>query len=133
MIPLLSKQEHKAITQIAKEMDLKESVLCHRDLQPLNILYNTKDSTIKLIDFEFAGFCTPIWELGNLVGELELNKEQISYILSLYPNITYKEILQGKLISSYVWALWSWYYDYIPLAREYLMRLHCTLKELQCV
>lgn len=132
-IPLLSKQEHKAITQIAKEMDLKESVLCHRDLQPLNILYNTKDSTIKLIDFEFAGFCTPIWELGNLVGELELNKEQISYILSLYPNITYKEILQGKLISSYVWALWSWYYDYIPLAREYLMRLHCTLKELQCV
>ncbi|WDL75189.1 NTP transferase domain-containing protein [Helicobacter winghamensis] len=132
-IPLLSRQEHKDITQITKEADLKESVLCHRDLQLPNILYNTQDSTIKLIDFEFAGFCTPIWEFGNLAGELELSKEQIKLILKLVPNLTYKEILQGKLISSYVWALWSWYYDCIALGREYLMRLHCTLEELQCV
>ncbi|WP_298495518.1 sugar phosphate nucleotidyltransferase [Helicobacter sp. UBA3407] len=131
-IPLLSKQEHKYITQITKEVDLKDCVLCHRDLQLPNILYNTQDSKIKFIDFEFAGFCTPIWELGNLAGELELNKEQICYILTLYPNITYKEILQGKLISSYVWALWSWHYDCISLGREYLMRLHHTLEELQC-
>lgn len=132
-IPLLSKQEHKIITQIAKEADLKESVLCHRDLQLPNILYCKKDSTIKLIDFEFAGFCSIIWEFGNLASELELNKEQIQILLNLTPNITYKEILQGKLISSYVWALWSWYYDCIPLGREYLLRTHHTLKELQCI
>ncbi|TLD84580.1 hypothetical protein LS70_003270 [Helicobacter sp. MIT 11-5569] len=131
-IPLLSKQEHKFITQIAKEADSKELVLCHRDLQLPNILYNAQDSTIKLIDFEFASFCSPIWEFGNLAGELELNKEQICHLLSFYPNITYKEILHGKLISSYVWALWSWYYDCITLGREYLMRLSSTLKELQC-
>ncbi|MBX7490687.1 sugar phosphate nucleotidyltransferase [Helicobacter turcicus] len=131
-IPLLSKQEHKYISQIVKEADLKEFVLCHRDLQLPNILYNAQDSKIQLIDFEFAGFCTPIWEMGNLAGELELNREQICNLLTLYPHITYKEILQGKLISSYVWALWSWYYDCITLGREYLMRLHYTLKELQC-
>ncbi len=129
-ITLTTKIEHKFILDIARTLDKKELVLCHRDLQLPNILYN--GSNIQFIDFEYAAFSPIAWELGNLSAELELDKKQIYHIIALYgeEKITYEEIIQGQLLSNYIWALWSWIYERIDLGRSYLTRFHNNLQYL---
>lgn len=140
-VKLLTSLEHKEITQIAKELDCKKMFLCHRDLQAPNIMYNGND--IKFIDFEYAGLSPLSWELGNLTSELKFSKNDILYFLKLWngfkdsktafksENITYLEILQGQLISNYIWALWGFIYDRSELAREYIIKLDSIFKEIK--
>lgn len=127
-IKLTTPIEHKLLLEVAKSLDEGEFILCHRDLQLPNILYNGK--TLKLIDFEYAGFSSILWELGNLSAELELSKEQIHKIASMYGDISYKDILKGQLMANYIWSLWSWFYHKIDLGRSYLLRFHKNLQEL---
>ena len=124
-IELVTKLEHKFILDLARIIDKSPKVLCHMDLQLPNIMYNGND--IKFVDFEYAGFSSIIWELGNFTAELELNKEQIEKVIELYGGITYREIMIGQLISNYVWALWGWICDYISLGRNYLCRFHTNM------
>ncbi|MDE5602566.1 MAG: phosphotransferase [Helicobacter sp.] len=126
-IKLTTPIEHKLLLEIAKYLDSQEFILCHRDLQLPNILYNGTD--IKLIDFEYSGFSSILWELGNLSAELELSKEQIYKIASMYGNISYEDILKGQLMANYIWSLWSWFYQKIDLGRNYLLRFHKNLQE----
>ncbi|STQ86752.1 hypothetical protein LS73_003460 [Helicobacter muridarum] len=129
---ITTKAEHKFVLDMARKLDNGKFVLCHRDLLPSNILYN--GSEIKLIDFEYAGFSSPIWELGNLSAELKLNDFQILKILELYnkdmtesQTLSFNDIIIGQMLSNYVWALWGWVYDYINHARDYLSRFHKNL------
>ncbi|RDU67645.1 hypothetical protein CQA53_01180 [Helicobacter didelphidarum] len=128
-IPLLTQQEHKLLLNIARKMDKDISVLCHRDLQLPNIMYNGCE--VKFIDFEYAGFCSIAWEIGNLSAELELNKDEILYFISLYDKITYLEVIEGQLLSNYIWALWGFIYNRIDVARNYIKRLDSNLAILQ--
>ena len=127
-ITLVTKIEHKFLLNIARKMDEGKQVLCHRDLQLPNIMYNGKE--IKFVDFEYSGFSSILWEIGNFTAELELNYEQINKFIELYKDITYREIIEGQLISNYVWALWGWIYDSIDLGRNYLTRFHHNLNYL---
>ncbi|TXJ54355.1 hypothetical protein EPJ66_01030 [Brachyspira aalborgi] len=127
-ITLVTKIEHKFLLNIARKMDEGKQVLCHRDLQLPNIMYNGKE--IKFVDFEYSGFSSIIWEIGNFTAELELNDEQINKFIELYKDITYREIIEGQLMSNYVWALWGWIYDSIDLGRNYLTRFHHNLNYL---
>lgn len=124
-IKIVDKLEHKFILNLAKEMDNGKQVLCHRDLQLPNIMYNGKE--IRFVDFEYAGFSSILWELGNFTAELELNKEQIMKFIEIYKDITYEEIIIGQLMSNYIWALWGWIYDSIELGRNYLSRFHSNI------
>ena len=124
-IQLVTRLEHKFILDLARKIDNSPKVLCHMDLQLPNIMYNGKD--IKFVDFEYAGFSSIIWELGNFTAELELNQKQIEKVINLYGDITYREIMIGQLISNYVWALWGWICDHISLGRNYLTRFHANM------
>lgn len=128
-IQLVTQQERKTILNIARRLDEDALILCHRDLQLPNILYN--GSEIQLIDFEYSGFSSKIWELGNLSAELELNYEQIQNIIAYYGNINYKDIIYGQLLSNYIWALWGWIYKCVDVGRHYLARLHLNLKQIK--
>lgn len=133
-IKLATPQEHKRLTSIAKKLDKRELVLCHRDLQLPNILYNGKH--IMLIDFEYAGFACIEWELGNLAAELELSQSQILALLRCYNAhsqrvISYEDVLCGALLANYIWALWGWVYHRIDLGRMYLARFSHNLAELE--
>lgn len=125
-IQLLTQSERMIVIDLAKFLDLKDSVLCHRDLQLPNILFNGKQ--IKLIDFEYAGFCARGWEFGNMISELNLKQNDINFILQ-HANISRKEVIAGALISNYIWALWGWIYNQIDLGREYLFKMDSYLKE----
>lgn len=133
-IKLVTPREHKYILEVAKRLDKSELVLCHRDLQLPNILFNGND--IKLIDFEYAGFTCREWEFGNLSAELELDYSQIDDLLSYYNlyshvKISKKGVIEGQLMSNYIWALWGWIYNRIDLGRDYLARFTNNLKELE--
>lgn len=109
-------------------------VLCHRDLQLPNILFN--GSEIKLIDFEYAGFSCIEWEFGNLVAELELTQAQIEHIIHYYnknslQTLTFQSVIEGSLMANYIWALWGWIYNRIDLGRDYLFRFQNNLTLLQ--
>lgn len=135
-IKLTTPQEHKRLMTIAKTLDKRELVLCHRDLQLPNILYNASNGELLLIDFEYAGFSCIEWELGNLAAELELSQSQILALLHHYNAsakriITYTDVLYGKLMANYIWALWGWVYHRIDLGRMYLARFSHNLAELE--
>lgn len=59
----------------------KHLVLCHRDLNPKNFIF-LKD--IKLIDWEYAGFDNPYFDLASVVTEFNLNKKEEKLFLKTY-------------------------------------------------
>lgn len=50
-------------------------MLAHNDLNNTNILYDKEKDTLKLIDYEFAGFNYRSFEFGNFFNELTWNYE----------------------------------------------------------
>ena len=127
------RDRHKFLLDVARRLDSVEAVLCHRDLQLPNILYD--GSAVWLIDFEYAGFSCPAWELGNLSAELELDPSSIDRLIGLYNDTTkasldLEDILGGQLLSNYIWALWGWIYGRLDLGRAYLARFHSNLESL---
>ena len=124
-IKIVNKSEHKFLLNLAREIDKGKQVLCHRDLQLPNIMYNGEK--IKFVDFEYSGFSSILWELGNFTAELELSKEQIMKFIKIYKDISYEEIIIGQLMSNYIWALWGWIYDAIDLGRNYLSRFNSNI------
>ena len=132
-LKLTTAGEHKFLLDVARRLDSVEAVLCHRDLQLPNILYD--GSAVWLIDFEYAGFSCPAWELGNLSAELELDSSNIDRLMGLYNDTTkasldLEDILGGQLLSNYIWALWGWIYGRLDLGRAYLARFHSNLESL---
>lgn len=156
--PLTTPKEHKILLDIAREMDKSEFVLCHRDLQLPNIMIkdgnstlaqpsreleknnsanaqtipqkHQRDTALKFVDFEYAGFSPVAWELGNFSAELLLDKSQVQNLAQIYGDISEIEIIKGQLLSNYIWALWSWIYNRIDLGRDYLARFDKNLKDL---
>ena len=89
-----------------------------------------RDTAIKFVDFEYAGFSPVAWELGNFSAELLLDKSQVQNLAQIYGDISEIEIIKGQLLSNYIWALWSWIYNRIDLGRDYLARFDKNLKDL---
>ena len=157
-IPLTTPKEHKILLDIAREMDKSEFVLCHRDLQLPNIMIkdgnsslaqpsreleknnsanartilqkHQRDTALKFVDFEYAGFSPVAWELGNFSAELLLDKSQVQNLAQIYGDISEIEIIKGQLLSNYIWALWSCICNRIDLGRDYLARFDKNLKDL---
>ena len=89
-----------------------------------------RDTAIKFVDFEYAGFSPVAWDLGNFSAELLLDKSQVQNLAQIYGDISEIEIIKGQLLSNYIWALWSWIYNRIDLGRDYLARFDKNLKDL---
>ena len=89
-----------------------------------------RDTAIKFVDFEYAGFSPIAWELGNFSAELLLDESQVQILAQIYGGISEIEIMKGQLLSNYIWALWSWIYNRIDLGRDYLARFDRNLKDL---
>ena len=58
------------------------NVLCHNDLNPLNLLWHTGNVT--LIDFEYAGLNDPCFDLAAVSVEFDLDEEMERYWMSSY-------------------------------------------------
>lgn len=86
-----------------------ELVLCHRDMDPGNILISEDESQDYLLDFEYAGLLNRYWDWGALVSEHELyfKKDCTNLICELVPEADKIEILKWSVIVDYVWSVWT--------------------------
>lgn len=77
--------------EILNTADFSEPTLIHMDIKPANIVYNTANGTVSLIDFEFARF-----------GDLDYGMVQI--MLTKYNSFSdnYKEYIYPELIKDYM-------------------------------
>lgn len=101
---IVSKNQHALIVQIAQQLQADEQVLCHRDLLRGNIMYNGKD--VKLVDFEYAGFSSRLWDIANFICEFDLSNIQAREFIALYGEVSEKEVNQARILVHYIWGLW---------------------------
>ena len=102
---ITTKTQRDFVLSIADEIEKDDQVLCHRDLLYGNIMYNGKD--VKLIDFEYSGFSSKYWDLGNFICESNMNEEQRLEFINLYDGADEKRVRKAQLLVNYLWTYWG--------------------------
>lgn len=112
--PSLSEDDDSFIFRLAEKFDLMPKVLCHRDLVIENIL--TDGNSLKLIDFEYAGFAPRAWEWGNFLllqrwnsGLRSSNEDfyRLAVSVSHETGIEVLTLYEGAILASSLWLSWS--------------------------
>jgi len=96
--------------QLQIDVGAVEIVYGHNDLLPANFIDDGEK--IWLIDFDYAGFNSPLFDLSNLASNSELSNEQEHELLSNYfegpvPDTTWKSFQAMKCASLLREAMWS--------------------------
>tara|TARA_B100000029_G_scaffold516481_1_gene630145 strand:- start:95 stop:970 length:876 start_codon:yes stop_codon:yes gene_type:complete len=96
--------------KIDKAASPYDIVFCHNDFLPANFIEN--DSKIWVVDWEYAGFNTPLFDLGGLASNNEFTYEQEVYLLENYFNKkindeTYSKYFAIKCASLLRETMWS--------------------------
>ena len=90
-----------------------EIVFSHNDLLPANFIQNQEQ--IWLIDWEYAGFNTPLFDLGGLASNNDFNENEEKYLLENYFEkklssellIKYKAVKCASLLRETMWSMVS--------------------------
>ncbi|MFA5952319.1 MAG: phosphotransferase [Hyphomicrobium sp.] len=118
-----------------------EIVFGHNDLLPANFIDDGEQ--LWLIDWDYGGFNTPLFDLGNLASNNGFDRAQSDLMLSLYygrePNDTLRRKLQAMCVASLLReSLWSMLseleskieFDYRAYTAENLDRFERALADL---
>lgn len=70
--------------RIAAVLPLSESVACHDDLLPANVLRAGTGGSVMLVDWEYAGMGHRLFDLGNLAVNSELEEPEELRLLAAY-------------------------------------------------
>ena len=89
-----------------------KKVPCNNDLSPYNMLYNEKDGSLVIADWELSGNSDLFSDLAKLSVEVGFNEEQDREMLEAYnPELVTKESLSKlkvyKLVIEFHLALWA--------------------------
>ena len=139
-IKILSDLLDKAV-KLEKISSPFEIVFSHNDLLPANFIQNEKQ--IWLIDWEYAGFNTPLFDLGGLASNNDFNEEEETYLLENYfeEKITiellkkYKAIKCASLLRETMWSMVSEItsnidFDYKTYTNDNLIKFENAMKEI---
>ena len=105
--------------QVLQEADLVREVLnlrelplaaCHCD--PLAENFLDTGERMYIIDWEYSGNNDPMWDLGDLVIEAEMDLEQEQALIEAYfdgnvPNVEHGRIVIYKAMCDLLWTLWG--------------------------
>ena len=127
-INVLTPEERKAMYGFAEEMDADEKCFCHRDFVLENIL--RKGNDFKLIDFEYACFCSSYWDYASFVTETRLAGANLKAFLDA-SQADPTRLLRAMIIVDYIWGLWGFYRDCIDYGRGRIAEMDRNLKLLQ--
>ena len=84
--------------------DSEDFVFCHNDINASNIFYN---NDIKLIDWEYAGFNLPIYDIASVSSVFNLDDYQLSILMDFYnSNLDISSIKNFELLNSMVEYIW---------------------------
>ena len=133
---LLSKAQ-----KLEKKSSPFEIVFGHNDLLPANFIQN--DQQIWLIDWEYAGFNTPLFDLGGLASNNEFSENEEIFLLENYFEKKLSSELSGKyravkcasLLRETMWSMVSEItsnidFDYKSYTNENLTKFDEAMKEL---
>lgn len=87
-----------------KDLDF---VFSHNDINPLNMIYETRTKNIILIDYEWARINYRYFDLANFFRETKFKVKWLKYICLLYPQLEYKILLDFCFICTFFAHLWS--------------------------
>ncbi len=128
-------------TRLEREVGEIEVVFGHNDLLAANFI---DDGTrLWLIDWDYAGFNSPLFDLGGLVSNNELDKQRADYVLERYYGAVdaglKRRFLAMKCASLLREAMWSMVseihsniaFDYVSYTDENLRRFERAYLELE--
>ena len=110
-------------------------VPCHNDLVIGNWVLSSK-GRLYLVDWEYAGMNTAMWDVACLSLETAYDNEQddalLTYYLARTPNeIDIKQFIAHKIFIDYLWTLWG--LTRVPFdgqfMRDYAQMRYIRLKE----
>ncbi len=117
-----------------------EIVFSHNDLLPANFLDD--GSKIWLIDWEYAGFNTPLFDLGGIASNNDFSKQEETYLLEKYYNKKieqnllkqYKAMKCASLLRETMWSMVSEItskieFDYANYTKENLDKFEKSFSE----
>jgi len=117
-----------------------EIVFSHNDLLPANFMQN--QDNIWLIDWEYAGFNTPLFDLGGLASNNDFNENEEKSLLENYFEkklssellIKYKAIKSASLLRETMWSMVSEItsnieFDYKSYTAENLIKFNESFDE----
>ena len=117
-----------------------EIVFSHNDLLPANFLDD--GSKIWLIDWEYAGFNTPLFDLGGIASNNDFSKQEEAYLLEKYYNKKieqnllkqYKAMKCASLLRETMWSMVSEItskieFDYANYTKENLDKFEKSFSE----
>ena len=118
-----------------------EIVFGHNDLLPANFMQN--DEQIWLIDWEYAGFNTPLFDLGGLASNNEFTENEETFLLENYfekklsseLSEKYRAVKCASLLRETMWSMVSEIsskieFDYKTYTNENLTKFDKAMKEL---
>ena len=133
---LLSKAQ-----QLEKKSSPFEIVFGHNDLLPANFIQD--DKQIWLIDWEYAGFNTPLFDLGGLASNNEFNENEETYLLEHYfekklsaeLSEKYRAVKCASLLRETMWSMVSEItsnidFDYKTYTNDNLTKFENAMKEI---
>ncbi len=117
-------------------------VFCHNDLLAANFIDD--GDRLWLIDWDYAGFNSPLFDLANLSSNNELAQAEEAWLLESYferplsIQLTrrYRAMKCASLLREAMWGMVSEIHstldvDYVAYARDYLVRFKRSLAELR--
>lgn len=107
----LFKKEHDDIVRLFNytERDGIQKTMCHNDLNGDNVLLT--DTTLDLIDWEFAGWNDPAYDFGRVIGNYDFDDPDVDAILEAYfgrPATELERIHWIAYIGIHDWYYFNW-------------------------
>ena len=60
-----------------------------------------------MIDFEYSGFSSKYWDLGNFICESNMNGKQRLEFINLYDGADEKRVRKAQILVNYLWTYWG--------------------------
>jgi thiamine kinase-like enzyme len=130
----------EAATQLRAAIGPIDVVFCHNDLLAANFI--DAGDRLWLIDWDYAGFNSPLFDLANLSSNNELSEAEEAWLLEAYferplsPQLKrrYRAMKCASLLREAMWGMVSEIHssldvDYAAYARDYLARFERSLVE----
>lgn len=96
----------KLYKSIIKKISEKDLVLSHNDISTNNIICKGKD--ISIIDYEWSSLNHKLWDISNLIKDLELNYEDLIANDIIINNYDIKELIEFIFATHFFTIFWTY-------------------------